>query len=71
MEVCSAPGQAERPVYIYNGVSNLKELEKANLNGANLFFNGSFSLEDLEKINFEGANVFLNGEAQVSPSASQ
>lgn len=65
MDVCSTPGPGQGPVYIYNGVSNLKELKEVNLSGANLFFNGSFYVADLQGVNFGGAKVFLNGQLQV------
>lgn len=53
------------PVYIYNGVSNLRELKEADLNGAKLFFNGKFSIEDLQQVDLVGATVFLNGQLEV------
>lgn len=65
MESSSPSALGHRPVYIYNGVSNLEKLKDVNLSGANLFFNGSFSVQDLRSVNLAGANVFLNGELQV------
>jgi hypothetical protein len=68
MEACSTPAPGRGPVYIYNGVTNLKELKDVTLNGATLFFNGPFRLEDLQGVELQGANVYLNGELQVSSS---
>ena len=54
------------PLHIYNGPSNLKELQRVNLTGAVIFFNGSYDLRELSKVNFMGATVFMNGQATVS-----
>lgn len=53
------------PVYIYNGVSNLRELKDITLGGASLYFNGSFCVDELRHVNLQGANVFFNGRFQV------
>ena len=53
------------PLYIYNGPSNLKELECINLNGARIFFNGPYDLRDLRNVNLVGATVFMNGQSMV------
>ncbi len=65
MEGHSEPASGAGPVYIYNGVSNLRELKDVKLNGANLLFNGSFCIEDLRLVDLQGATVFLNGQIQV------
>jgi hypothetical protein len=65
MTVGSTPRPGDRPVYIYNGISDLKELKEVNLNGASLFFNGSFRVEDLRGVDLVGANVFFNGQVHV------
>jgi hypothetical protein len=65
MAIGSAPRPGDRPVYIYDGISDLKELKDVNLNGASLFFNGSFRVEDLREVDLVGANVFFNGQLHV------
>jgi hypothetical protein len=65
MAVRSTPGSGGRPVYIYNGVSDLKELKEVNLNGASLFFNGCFRVGDLRGVDLAGANIFFNGQLHV------
>jgi hypothetical protein len=65
MAASSASAAPAGPVYIYNGVSNLKALKDINLHGANLFFNGSFRVEDLRDVDLIGATIFLNGQLQV------
>lgn len=69
--VGSTPGPSQGPVYIYHGVSNLKELKDLNLFGANLFFNGSFDIKDLQDVDLVGASVFLNGALQVRVLTTQ
>lgn len=61
----NADQESHGPLYIYNGPSNLKELERVNLTGARIFFNGSYDLRDLRKVNFMGATIFMNGQATV------
>ena len=68
MEGPPSAGPGRGPVYIYNGVADLRELREVSLNGANLFFNGSFCIEDLRNVNFNGAKVFWNGQLQVRKS---
>ncbi|KAF7504825.1 hypothetical protein GJ744_001691 [Endocarpon pusillum] len=54
----------QRPVYIYNGVTDLRELKDISLKGASLFFNGTFSVDGLRHVNLQGAHVFFNGKLQ-------
>lgn len=69
MEPHPALGIGQGQVYIYNGESNLRELEEVNLNGAHIFFNGCFRVEDLQEADLLDDAVFLNGELQVRTSA--
>jgi hypothetical protein len=65
MESLPSPRTGQGPVYVYNGMANLRELKEVSLDGASLYFNGSFRLEDLRDVELGGANIYLNGQYQV------
>lgn len=65
MEGRAVVEEGQRSVYIYNGVTDLRELKDISLNGASLFFNGTFSVDGLRHVNLQGAHVFFNGKLQV------
>ena len=65
MEGRSVVEVGQRPVYIYNGVTDLRELKDISLDGASLFFNGTFCVDELRHVSLQGAHVFFNGKLQV------
>ena len=66
-DVMQANLGASSAVYVYNGPSQLQELERVNLTGALVVFNGAYDLADLQRINFTGAIVLVNGQEVPLP----